>query len=110
MEATVIMTSKPLFFVAGLLLTAVPALAQPYTYISFDVSCAATAASCPTGLAPGSVARQTGARGINPRGDVVGFYIDTAGIQHGFLLKDGTFMTIDFPLAGVRNTSANGIN
>src|SRR5262245_14248648 len=110
MEAPTIMRSQTLLSTLGLLLAAAPAFAQQYTYTSIDVSCPAGAASCPTGLAPGGVARQTGARGINPRGDIVGFYIDGAGIQHGFLLKDGTFTTIDFPLAGVRNTTANGIN
>jgi hypothetical protein len=41
---------------------------------------------------------------------MVGFYVDTAGKQHGFLLSDGVYTTIDFPLAGVRATIANGIN
>jgi uncharacterized membrane protein len=94
----------------GVMLTAAPAFAGQFTYVSFDVACAAGAATCPAGLAPGAVAKQTGARGINPRGDIVGFYVDTAGVQHGFLLKDGEFTTIDFPLAGVRASIANGIN
>lgn len=104
------MRRKALLSISGLLLAAGPAFAQQYTYKPIDVSCPVAATSCPAGIPPGGVARQTAPRGINPRGDVVGFYIDTAGIQHGFLLTDGTFTTIDFPLAGVRNTSANGIN
>jgi len=103
------MTSKTLLSISSLLLTAAPAFAQ-YTFTSFDVNCAAAAVSCPAGLTPGGVARQTASRGINARGDIVGFYIDTAGSQHGFLLHDGTFTTIDFPVAGVRANSANGIN
>ena len=103
-------TKTLLSFTSAALLVAAPAFAQQYTFTSFDVSCATTAVSCPAGLTPGGVARQTGARGINARGDIVGFYVDGAGIQHGFLLQDGTFTTIDFPVAGVRANSANGIN
>jgi hypothetical protein len=37
--------------------------------------------------------------GINPQGDIVGNY--TAGhVNHGFLLHEGAFTTIDFPRAG----------
>jgi hypothetical protein len=78
--------------------------------VSIDVSCPTGVTTCPSGLAPGGVARQTSARGISPRGDIVGFYVDSAGRQRGFLLQDGLYTTIDFPLAGVRATIANGIN
>jgi len=78
--------------------------------VSFDVSCPTGATTCPAGLTPGGVARQTSARGINAGGDIVGFYVDSAGRQRGFLLHDGLYTTIDFPLAGVRATIANGIN
>ena len=78
--------------------------------VSVDVSCAAEATTCPTGLAPGAVARQTALRGINPRGDIVGFYVDTGGRQHGFVRQDGLYTTIDFPLASLRGMVANGIN
>ena len=94
--------------ISGLLLIAAPAFGQEYRYISFDVSCDTVATSCPAGLSPGSAARQTSARGINARGDIVGFYVDTAGVQHGFVLEHGTFTTIDFPVSGVRGTVANG--
>jgi probable HAF family extracellular repeat protein len=103
-------TKAILSSISGLLLIGAPALAQEYTYKPIDVSCAQSATTCPTGLAPGGVALQTSPRGINARGDIVGFYVDASGKQHGFLLQDGTFTTIDFPLAGVRATSANGIN
>ena len=96
--------------ISAVLLMAAPAFAQGYTYIPIDVRCDPAAASCPAGLAPGGVARQTSARGINARGDIVGSYNDAANVQHGFLLQDGNFTTIDFPLVGVRATIANGIN
>jgi hypothetical protein len=101
-----------LSFISGLVLTTAPAFAQEYAYTAIDVSCApdAAATSCPAGLAPGGVARQTSAKGINARRDIVGSYNDAANVQHGFLRHDGTFTTIDFPLPGVRATSANGIN
>jgi uncharacterized membrane protein len=105
------MTSQALLSsISGLLLIAAPAFGQQYRYIPFDVSCDTVATSCPAGLSPGSAARQTSARGINARGDIVGFYVDTAGVQHGFVLEHGTFTTIDFPVSGVRGTVANGIN
>ena len=75
-----------------------------------DVSCDAGATACPAGLVPGAVARQTALRGINARGDIVGFYVDSANRQHGFVRKDERYTTIDFPLAGLRGMVANGIN
>ena len=54
---------------------------------------------------PGAVS--TNAQGINARGDVVGIYTDTAGLQHGFLRRRGEFATIDYPKA--RITAARGI-
>jgi hypothetical protein len=106
------MKRQALFSVmAGLLLVAGQASAQDYTYISFDVSCPATAApaACPAGLAPGQVAAQTAPRGISARGDIVGFYI-AGGKQRGFLLKDGEYTSLEFPVPGVVSTAANGIN
>jgi len=55
----------------------------------------------------------TGIRGINERGDVVGFFVtdgcDPASeASHGFLLRDGEFTVIDFP--GGRGSDAFGIN
>ena len=97
-------------FATGLLLISAPAAARQYAYTSLNVSCEAGATTCPAGLTPGAVATQTSVRGINSSGDMVGFYTDSTGRQHGFLLQDGLYTTIDFPLAGVRGTIANGIN
>ncbi len=102
---------KPVLLVsvaAALLPVCGPAFAQGYTYRSIEVSCDAAAVACPAGLAPGTAASQTSARGINARGDVVGFYIDAAGRQHGFLLSEGQYRSVDVP--GARGTVVNGIN
>lgn len=40
---------------------------------------------------------QTQVIGINNRGDTVGFYIDQAGVNHGFMDLGGTFTTADLP-------------
>ena len=103
-------TKAVVSFMSGMLLGAVQASAESYTFTLFDVRCEIDAISCPAGLVPGGVASQTSARGINARGDIVGFYVDDTGTQHGFLRQDGQYTTIDFPLAGVRGTIANGIN
>jgi probable HAF family extracellular repeat protein len=55
---------------------------------------------------PGSA--QSEAFGINAAGDIVGRYADAQGTQHGFLLRNGVFTTID-ALPG-QNTYAWGIN
>ena len=47
--------------------------------------------------------------GINNPGDVVGGYLDAAGIEHGLLFSDGNFTTIDFPDA-VSVSAAADIN
>ena len=106
------MTNKVLVsFISGTLMMAGHAFGQRYTFVPIDVQCPAEtpAPDCPAGLTPGQAAAQTGARGINARGDVVGFYA-AGGRQHGFLLKNGHYTSLDFPLSGVRATSANGIN
>src|ERR1700751_5460554 len=46
--------------------------------------------------------------GINARGDIVGRYVDTDGVTHGFLLRQGSFTAIDFPNASF--TAARAIN
>jgi hypothetical protein len=105
-------TMKALFSViSGTLMLAGQAFGQPYTFVPIDVHCPATAAAadCPAGLAPGQVAAQTSARGINSRGDIVGFYV-AGGRQRGFLLTDGQFASLEYPVPGVRATIANGIN
>ena len=56
---------------------------------------------------PGTL--MTIAWGINPQGDIVGQYRDTAGRFHGYLLgRDGRVTTIDYP--GAAWTDARGIN
>ena len=107
------MKGKTLFsLVSGSVMLAGQAFAQGYTFTSIDVSCpaAAAAAACPAGLAPGQAAASTGARGINARGDIVGFYTNADRIAHGFLLDRGTFTTIDVPgIIQLRGISATGL-
>jgi uncharacterized membrane protein len=60
-------------------------------------------------------ASATIATGINARGAIVGIYYDAAGNEHGFLLKDHNFLTVDVPgslvgVSGMLQTEANGIN
>src|SRR5712692_5301621 len=50
----------------------------------------------------------TTALGINPRGDIVGRYVDADGVAHGYLLSGDDFTSIDFP--GATFTVANDIN
>ncbi len=58
---------------------------------------------------PGDSLVCTGARWINERGDIVGVYgPNCAGIRHGYLLRQGKFVTIDPP--GAVNTQADAIN
>lgn len=71
----------------------------PFTFTNIDV--------------PGALA--TFATGINGRGATVGIYYDSAGNEHGFLLKNGTFSSVDVPgslvgVSGTLQTEANGIN
>jgi len=73
---------------AGIVLAA----QRPSTFTSLDVPGATT----------------TVAQGINADGAVVGAYVDSAGRQHGFLLRGGTFTTIDYP--GALTTGVRGIN
>ncbi len=94
-----------LALVSGLLLTGA-VFAQQFEYHALDVAC--DAAPCPAGLVLGETAAQTVANGIGPGGDIVGYYFDAAGKQHGFLLSRGRFTTID--VADAIATSANGIN
>ena len=47
--------------------------------------------------------------GINARGQVVGYYVDSAGVDHGFIYFHGQFKTLDDPL-GAQGTIVEGIN
>jgi hypothetical protein len=46
--------------------------------------------------------------GINDSGKIVGNYFDASDVEHGFLLDNGTYTTIDPP--GAAFSSANSIN
>jgi hypothetical protein len=48
------------------------------------------------------------ATGINDQEEVCGFYIDSGGVTHGFLLNAGTLTTLNFP--GASFTQALGLN
>jgi uncharacterized membrane protein len=52
-------------------------------------------------------ATRTVASGIDDAGQIVGYYNDSAGTAHGFVLRDDKFATIDFP--GAAFTEARGI-
>jgi hypothetical protein len=55
-------------------------------------------------------ATSSSASTVSPSGSVVGFYTDTVGeLFHGYLLKNGTYTTIDFPGA-LYGTFAGGGN
>ena len=45
---------------------------------------------------------------INMAGDIVGYYLDSAGLAHGYLLRGGAYTTLDVP--GALLTVATGIN
>jgi len=45
---------------------------------------------------------------LNASGEIVGFYVDSLGLQHGFLLQGGSFSTFDFP--GAVDNVLEGIN
>src|SRR5262249_16846586 len=55
---------------------------------------------------PGAI--QTTASGINLNGEIVGWYRDASGVDHGFGLRGSTFRTLDFP--GSFATYAYGVN
>jgi hypothetical protein len=50
----------------------------------------------------------TTANFINPRGDIVGGYVDAGGVSHGFVLSGGHYTTVDYP--GAAGTSLSSIN
>jgi len=45
---------------------------------------------------------------INDSGAIVGYYVDSTGVYHGFLLKGKKYTTVDVP--GATYTFATGIN
>lgn len=56
---------------------------------------------------PGSTA--TAAFGLNNKGDVVGWYLEANGKEHGFLLSNGKYTSLDYPGA-IGGTTPYGIN
>jgi hypothetical protein len=54
-------------------------------------------------------ATQTEPGGINNAGMSVGFYTDTAGLNHGYILKGTKFTTLDDPKAKAGTTSGSNI-
>jgi len=56
---------------------------------------------------PGITTTAVAGRGINDNGDIVGWYEDSSGIQHGFLLSGKTAITVDDPNG---TTNLEGIN
>jgi len=91
--------NRILVLMSGVLLLAARGVAQNFNFTTIDVPCSAC---------PGGIALQTSASGINPAGDIVGFFNDQNGKVHGFLRSGGQFTTIDVP--GALATSANGIS
>ena len=87
-----VLRCSTLFLIVGLV-AALPAWALDYTYSNIQV--------------PGS--NTTSAVGINNKGDVVGYYQDSMGRIHGFILSKGSYTTLDYPGA-IGGTFAAGIN
>jgi hypothetical protein len=50
------------------------------------------------------------ANGVNDAGQIVGYYVDSSGVQHGYERSGAKFTTIDVPFVGATATSANAIN
>ena len=72
---------------------------------------AVTAAAADVTIINVPFALETQAYGLNNRGDIAGFYKDTAGKQHGFLMRKGVLSyPIDAPVAGTTGTQIWGIN
>src|SRR5437762_2960514 len=53
-------------------------------------------------------AASTEARGINNGNVIVGLYLDSSNLHHGFQFANGTFTTINFP--GAAETAVLGVN
>ena len=67
----------------------------------------------PLFTAPGSIAATGGTAtySVNDAGQVVGYYTDSNGIYHGYLMTGSSFTALDYPgAAQYGGTVANGIN
>ena len=64
---------------------------------------------------PGITTTAVAGRGLNDNGDIAGWYEDSGGVQHGFILSGGVVTTVDNPngatnLEGINNTGeASGL-
>lgn len=58
--------------------------------------------------APMAATGTTVAEDVNDQGDIIGNYTDAAGIRHGFVYRDGTYITLDGP--GAVSTTLSDIN
>jgi probable HAF family extracellular repeat protein len=99
-----VMMRAKLLGVAALLSVGVTSVADAESYIF------TTLEGLPSGdYSAGTYGAQ--AYGINNRGDIVGSYVDSALVQHGYLYSNGSYTTLNAP-AGVLpfNTQAFGIN
>jgi len=77
--------------------------------------CLATAADAPTITfkfktvkIPGSISTEPG--GINNAGASVGFYVDSAGLDHGYILSGKKVTTLDDPNAVAGTTEGSNLN
>ena len=77
-----------------LLLLCVATVSAQYTFVTVDY--------------PGAV--WTVPSAINNAGQIVGYYKDSSGIRHGFLLNAGVYSTIDCPSPYTQGSAATGIN
>lgn len=78
----------------------------PQIFMVLSVLPSAQGATWTTIDVPGAIL--TRVYGINSVGDAVGDFLDTAEVEHGFLLRGGNFTIIDVP--GATSTAALGIN
>jgi probable HAF family extracellular repeat protein len=106
------------FALVLILTSAIAAVAAPHRAGASEASSASPQYKYTSLSAPFQGVTSTLGYGINDFGDVVGSYqANKAPIgyppdiaQHGFVLKRGTYTTIDVPFAGATDTVASGIN
>jgi len=59
---------------------------------------------------PPHAAEQFATNDVNDAGQIVGGYVDSSGVSHGYERSGAKFTTIDVPFAGATGTSAFAIN
>jgi hypothetical protein len=90
---------RPIIALGFAVLAICSAQAQSFNYASVDF--------------PNAI--RTRAWGINPGGVIVGDYLDSSRVSHGFLLSEGHYVTVDVPgsligLTGTLPTSLRGVS